>query len=279
MVSITSDTLFDAAAAVVGTAALLLFVLGFQYPYSPVSKYALAVAFLVGVVALCQWTPDPQVRLLGYGVVLVVLVAVFFDVAETFDAGTPLVIAGLLLLAALLYAVPRFDAADRLLAPSRARTLFAGVAVLAAAVLVADVATGGLAYELRPESRVEFVDEYDRSDSVSVASVVVSNPTPFPERVDAPDYGVCAVGNWTAYRPPGEPGRPDREVYLDAHVDDGYDEYVLGGSERTYRVALHTNAANLTGETIPVERVDSCPNANADAGPPSIALFPDPVDR
>ncbi|ELZ31588.1 hypothetical protein C474_08267 [Halogeometricum pallidum JCM 14848] len=275
MVSITSDTLFNAAAAVVGTVAALLFVLGFQYPYSPVSKYALALAFLVGVLALCQRTTDPQVTLLGYGVVLAVLVAAFFDVAETFDAGTPVVIAGLLLLAALLYAVPRFDAADRLLAPSHARTLFAAVAVLAALLLVVDVATGGLAYELRPASQIEFTGGYDREAPASVATLRVSNPTPFPERVDAPRYGVCAVGNWTPYRP-SEPGRPDGEVYLDAYVDDGYNEYLFGGGAKTYRVTLNTNAANLSGETIPVERTASCPNT--ESGSPSIALFPDPAD-
>ncbi|MDS0300369.1 hypothetical protein NDI76_16605 [Halogeometricum sp. S1BR25-6] len=277
MVSITSDTLFNAAAAVVGTAAALLFVLGFRYPYSPVSKYALALVFLVGVLALCQRTTDSQVTLFGYGVVLAVLVAVFFDVAETFDAGTPVVIAGLLLLSALLYAVPRFDAADRLLAPSHARTLFAGVAALAALLLVVDVATGGLVYELRPASQVEFDGGYHGGNDVDVATLRVSNPTPFPERVEAPRYGVCAVGNWTPYRPPGEPKRSDGEVYLNAYVDDGYNDHVFGGSERTYRVALNTNAANLTGETIPVERTASCPNT--DAGPPSVALFPDPSDR
>lgn len=273
MVSLTSDTLFDAAAAVIGTVAALMFVLTLQYPYSPVSKFGVVAAFLAGVLYLGQRTADTRVTLLGYGVILVVGVAVFFDVANTFEAGTLLVVVGLLLLAGLLYALPRVDADATLLPASHARTLFAAVAVLAAVLLVVDVVTGGLAYELQPESEVEFTRGYDRGDPVVVATLAVSNPTPFPERVDAPRYEVCAVGDWSAHRRPTEPGEPRRPVSLDAYVDTGYNEYVFGGGARRYSVEVNAaDAANVTGETFPVEATASCPDRTT--GDPAVAVFP-----
>lgn len=277
MVSITSDTLFDVAAAVIGTVAALMFVLTFQYPYSPVSKFGLVLPFVAGVLYLGQRTADTRVTLLGYGVVVVTVVAVFFDVANTFDVGTPLVVLGLFLLAALLYALPRLDDAGRVLSPSHARTLFAAAVVLAVVVLTVDVATGGLVYELDPASEVTFAEGTDRGEPVTVATVRVSNPTPLVEMVDSPQYGVCAVGNWSAYRRPDAPGDRPQRVHLDAYVDDGYNEFVLGGGTKAYPMTLNTDAANVSGETFPVEAMDSCPGRTT--GDPSIAVFPDPTGQ
>ncbi|SFR64903.1 hypothetical protein [Halogeometricum limi] len=273
MASITTDTLFNAAAAIIGTIAVLMFVFTLQYPYSPVSKYGLVLAFFAAILYVGQRTSDPQVTLLGYGVMVTTLVGLFFDVANTFGAGDLVVILGLLVLATLLYVLPKRDARRQILSDAHARNLFAAVAVVAVLVLVADVATGTLAYELQPASEVAFEGDYDRGDELVVATMQVSNPGPFPERVESPRYHVCAAGNWTPYQRQGEPGEQPRPVRLNAHVDDGYNEFVFGGGQRSFPVRLHTDAVNVSGETIPVEVTQSCPDRTT--GEPTIALFPD----
>lgn len=132
-----------------------------------------------------------------------------------------------------------------------------------------DVATGGLAYELRPASEVEYAESHD--EAMRAASVVVTNPTPLPERVETPNYGVCAAGNWSEFSPPSEPGRAERSVDVSAYVNDGYGEHVFGFGTETYPVELRIRGANLTGESFPVRTTSACPDG--DTGSPYVALF------
>ena len=271
MVDVDSETLFDAAAAVLTTVAVLVFVFAVDLGHSPVSEVAIVAAFLAGVVALTQHTDDRQLTFLGYGVVVVSTVGAVVDLVNTFDLGSGVTVLGLLGIAAALFGLrARLDDANRLVSGRTATSLFGALAAVAVVILVVDVATGGLAYELQPEHRIE-VAEPVRGDA-SVATVTVTNPTPLPERVDVPDYEACAAGDWSAYRPPGEPESAERPpVRAGLNVDDGYNDHVLGFSSRTYRAFLYLDAANLTGETLPVERTSACPD-DADADP-YIAIY------
>ncbi|ESP87298.1 hypothetical protein [Candidatus Halobonum tyrrellensis] len=275
MVDIDSETLFTVAAAAVATVAAVIFVLSVDFGHSPVSEVALAAAFLAGVFALTQRTDDRQSAVLGYGVVVVVSVALFFDVVNTFDVGDLPTVVGLLCIAALLFWLrTRLDERSRFTTGTRARNVFAVVAALAAVVVVVDVATGGLAYELRPASQVEVPDA--QRDRVRVATVTASNPTPLPERVDPPRYEACAAGNWSAFEPPTEPDGRRRAVRATLDVQAGYDEYVLGFGAKTYPVELYLDGANLTGETFPVRTTADCPDE--ETGSPYVAVFTAPDD-
>lgn len=276
MVQLNSETLFNAAAAIVATIAALIFIVNVEFDYSPVSKVALVLAFLAGILLITQRTGDNQLTVLGYGVIVTSCVALFFDAVNTFDAGNTLTALGLLVIAALLFALrTRLDENHRFLTGTGARNLFGVLAALAAVVLVVDVATGGLAYELRPESEVEVVEE-PRGES-RIATLVVTNPTPFPERVDTPRYAVCPAGNWSEFAPPSEPGEPEREVRLHVDVQSGYNEHVFGYGTRSYPVFVYLDGADLDGETFPVETTSGCPDEGA--GSPYIALFEVPEDR
>ena len=271
MVAIDSETLFNGAAAALTTIAVLFFVFSVELGVSPVSKTLIALAFLTGVFAISQRTTDRQLTLLGYGVVVVSVVGLFFDFVNTFDLGNEVTVLGLLLLAAALFAVrTRFDGGNRLLSGTQATYLFGAVAAVVALVLVVDVVTGGLAYELHVENRIE-ITESPRGD-VQVASVVASNPTPLPERVETPNYGVCAAGDWSEYRHPSEPEREERPpVRAHLNVQDGYNEHVMSFGSKTFPVTLYLDAANTTGETFPVERTTACPDD--ETGDPYIAIF------
>jgi len=270
MVDIDSETLFNGAAAALTTIAVLFFVLNVEWAYSPVSKVLIALAFLAGVFAVSQRTDDRQLTLFGYGVVVVSVVGLFFDLVNTFEAGSAVTVVGLLAFAAVLFALrTRFDRQNHLLSAERATSLLAAVAILAAVVLVVDVATGGLAYELQPQSQIE-VTQSPRDD-LQVASVVVTNPTPLPERVEAPQYAACPAGDWSEFRPPTEPGRERPSVRTNLNVRDGYNEHVMSFGSKTYPVTLYLDAANVTGETFPVRQTDACPDDTT--GAPYIAIF------
>jgi len=79
MVDIDSETLFNAAAALVATIAVVMFVTSVDLGYSPVSEAALVVTFLAaGVFAITQRSEDYQLILFGYAVVVTALLARFF---------------------------------------------------------------------------------------------------------------------------------------------------------------------------------------------------------
>ncbi|WP_144904593.1 hypothetical protein [Halobellus captivus] len=271
MVDIDSETLFNAAAAVLTTIAVLFFILNVDFGLSPVTMTLLAVAFLTGIFAISQRTADRQLTLLSYGVIVVSVVGIFFDLVNTFSLGSESTVLGLLLLAAALFALrTRFDGSNRLLSGKRAAYLFGAISALVALLLVVDVVSGGLAHELQVENRIEITDS-PRGD-VRVASLVVSNPTPLPERVETPRYGVCAAGDWSEYRRPGDPSREGRQpVSAHLNVQDGYNEHVMSFDSKTYPVTLYLDAANTTGETFPVERTESCPDD--ETGSPYLAIF------
>jgi hypothetical protein len=277
MVDIDSETLFNGAAAALTTLAVLFFILNVEFNYSPVSKVAIVFLFLALVLAISQRTDDAQLTLLGYGVVVVSVVGLFFDVVNTFNVGSELTVLGLLLLAAVLFALrTRFDDRNHLLTGRQAASLLGVVAVLAVVVLAVDVATGGLAYELQPESQIE-IAESPRED-LRVASVVVTNPTPLPERVETPNYAACAAGDWSEYRLPSEPGRERPSApRVHLNVQDGYNEHVMSFGSKTYPVTLYLDAANATGETFRIEQTSSCPDD--ESGTPYIAIYERAMDK
>ena len=277
MVDVDSETLFNAAAATLTTAAVLVFVFNVDLGVSPATTVAAVAAFLGGVVAITQRTDDRQLTFLGYGVVVISTVGVFVDVVNTLDLGSAVTVLGLLGIAAVLFGLrARLDDANRLVTERTATRIFGVLTAVAAVILVVDVATGGLAYELQPEPRVE-IDGDTRGNPVA-ATVTVTNPTPLPERVDTPQYAVCAAGDWSEYRPSGDPERTERPpVRVNLNVDDGYNDHVLGLSSRTYRAYLFVDAANVTGERFAVERTSACPDD--DTGEPYIAIYESERDR
>lgn len=275
MVELDSESLFNATAAIVATVAAVIFINNVGYPYSPVSKVGLVLLFMAAIFAISQTTDDRQLTLLGYGVVVVAGVALFFDLVGTFDAGQTVTVVGLLVIAAGLFSLRRFlDDRNRFVSGERAKAGLAALAIVVALVLVVDVATGGLAYELQVQQSVEFGGG-EHEDQVRVATVVVTNPTPFPERVERPRYGACAAGNWSEYRPEDD-GKP-RRVHTDVSVRNMYGEHVFGFGEASYPVVLYLNAEGIRGESFPVELRERCPND--ETGSPYIALFRVPDRR
>ena len=130
MVDLDSETLFNAAAAALTTAAVLVFVFNVDLGFSPVTTVAIAVAFLAGVVVITQRTDDRQLTFLGYGVVVASTVAVFVDLVNTLDLGSGVTVLGLLGIAAALFGLrARLDDANRLVAPRTATYLFGALAV------------------------------------------------------------------------------------------------------------------------------------------------------
>lgn len=264
-----SETLFNAAAAAVSTVAVVMFVLDHQFPYSPVSKLVLVVAFLGGVFAVTQSSSDDQLALLGYGVIVVSAFALFLDLTNRFNTGTTIQVLGLLAMAMVLFGIRMsLDHRTRFVSGRRAKQAFAGLVVLAALVLTVDVVTGGLAYELQTQSEIEFSDGME--PAAQIGSVVVSNSGPFPERVDVPHYGVCTAGDWSAYQPQTSDGEA-RPVDAHLRIDRQYGEHVFGFGEKRYAAVVQIHAQNVTGEQFLVRRTDSCPDGTS--GDPYLAVF------
>lgn len=275
MLNVDSETLFNTAAAVVTVIAVAVFVLSVEFPYSPVSRLLLVVVFLAGVFALTQRTDDGQLTLLGYGVVVTSVVVLFFETVSTFSAGDTVTVLGLLGIAAVLFGARRsLDEENHFVSGRRATVALGVVAALAVAVLAVDVATGGLAYELRTAEAVE-VPETQR-DEARVGTLVVENPTPLPERVETPEYGVCAAGNWSRYRPDPDGERPRPPVHTGLNVQDGYDEHVTSFGTKRYPVVLYLDGERLAGEQFPVRRTDGCPDG--ETGEPYLAVFESPPE-
>ncbi|MFB6127071.1 MAG: hypothetical protein ABEJ79_07250 [Halolamina sp.] len=268
MVDIDSETLFNTAAAFVVTLAVGVFVVNLRWPHSPVSKYGLTLALLSGVVALTQRTDDRQLRLLGYAAVVVSGLVVFFELVNTFQLGEPALVVGLLVIAVALFGLRRrLDDRSRLVSDRVASLAFGALTAVAVAVLVVDVATGGLVYELQTEPTVEVSG--DREPDARLGTLVVQNPTPLPERVDAPRYRACAAGNWSAYAPQDDGERRPVDAYL--RVDDRYGDHVWSFGQTGYRVVVQLHGQDVTGETFPVETTDACPDD--DSGDPYVAVF------
>lgn len=276
MVDIDSETLFNGAAAAVATIAVLFFILNVEFSYSPVSKYALVVGFLAGIFALTQRTTDAQLTLFGYGVIVASVVALFFETINTFEATSTITVLGLLVIAGILFSVRLvLDEDNRFVSGTQATYAFSAVGVVAVGVLLIDITTGGLAYELQPAAEVEYTG--DREDGATVGRIVVSNPTPLPERVQAPAFEVCAAGNWSQYRRQTDETDPERVVEIHAHVEDGYNEFVFGFGQKAYPIRFHLDGPLLRGTTFPVQVTDRCPNDAT--GRPYVALYQRPDGR
>ena len=271
MVEIDSESLFNGAAAVLGTAAVVFFVTNVDLGYSPVTEIGLVVVFLAGVFVLTQVTDDTQLVLLGYALIVTSSVALFLAVVNQFDVDEAGIVVGLLLLASSLFVLRyRLDRDHRFVSPATARSALGVVAVATAVVLVVDVGTGGLAYGLQTQPEVE-VPAGGTDGEVVVATVRAHNPTPLPERVEPPDVGVCAAGNWSRYRPVSEPGEAAREVRLHGSVSGGYNDVVFGFGTKTYPVTVYLDRNRIRGGTFPVRRTESCPSAGT--GRAYIAVF------
>ncbi|MFC7177181.1 hypothetical protein [Halosegnis marinus] len=270
-----SETLFDVAAGAIAAVAVLFFMFSVDTGLSPVTTVAAVLAFAGGVFAVSQRDDDRTLMLVGYAVVVVTVVGLVARVVGVFRAGSAAVVAALLVVALAIFLLrERLDEDGRLATPGRARAVFAVLLVLAVAVVAVDVGTGGLTYDLDAESEVTVPTGDERHGRLTVATLVASNPTPLPERVEAPQYNACTAGDWSAYRFETEPGEPTREAQVRAYVDDGYNEHVLSFGERRFPVELNVNGRNVSGETFPVEVASECPDNTS--GDPYVVLFPDP---
>ena len=264
-----SETLFNTAAAAVATIAVVLFIIDHQFPYSPVSKSMLVLAFVAGVFAVSQATDDDQLTVLGYGVAVVATVALLLDLTGQFNVDTPIQVGGLLVLASGFFGLrTRLDDGSRFVSGARGKQLFAAVAVLAVAVLTVDVVTGSLAYELQPRSEVEFSG--DRGAEGRLGAVVVSIPGPFPEGVEMPHYDVCTAGDWSAYRPQSSEGE-SRPVDAHLNVEHSYGQHVFGFGDQRFAAVVNLHAEGVAGEQFLVERTDGCPAD--ESGDPYLAVF------
>lgn len=276
MIDVDTETLLNTAAAVVTTIAVGIFTLNVNLGYSPVSKMLLVVCFLTGIFALTQRTTDQQLAMLGYGVIVVSLLVLFFETVSTFELGDAVTALGLLVIAAVLFASRlTLDADNRFVTGRQATYALVAVAFVTGTVLTMDVATGGLAYELQLESEVtipEGVQEQTR-----IGSLAVTNPTPLPERINEPGYAVCTAGNWSAYRPSSEERDERPPVDSDLHVEAGHSDHVMSYGSTDHPVKLHLEGQGLAGETIPIKRTDGCPDTNT--GDPYLAVFESSGDR
>jgi len=272
---VDSETLFNAAAAAVSTIAVIIFIVDHQFPYSPASKVLLVAAFLGGVFAITQATSDDQLTLLGYGVIVVSSFTLFLDLTNQFNVETTTQVLVLLGLAMALFGLRmRLGDRSRFVTGARAKQVFAGVVVLAALVVTVDVVTGGLAYELQTHSEVEITGEQEPTGQIG--SLVISNPGPFPERVDVPQYGVCTAGNWSAYRPTTGDGE-QRPVDAYLRIERTYGEHVFSFGEKRYSAVVQFHAANVTGEQFRVQQTDGCPED--ESGDPYLAVFERPENH
>ena len=273
MADIDAETVFNWATGILATAGVLFFLFDVESGLSPVSVGLLVAAFVLGVVALTQRTDDAELRTVGYAVAVVSGVGLFAKFANTFETDAAVTAVGLLVLAAALFGLrTRLDDAGGLVDDRRATLLFGAVAALALLVVVGDVATGGLGYELRADDEIRVPDT--REEELQVGTLVATNPTPLPEQVEPPRYRACAAGDWSEYRESDEPGEPPEEVRLRLDVERGYDDHVASFGERRYPVRLYIGARNVSGERFPVRLVRTCPDD--ESGSAYVALFPAP---
>lgn len=250
------------------TVAIGEFVVTVDWPHSPVSKFLLVIAVLAGVFAVSQRTADATTRLLGYAVVVVSALVVFFDAVGTFNLGDAVATVGLFVLAIVRYGLrTRLGDPSRFVSGRVATPALGALAALAAVVLVVDVATGAIAVELQVAPQVQF--ESDGETVTAAGAAVVSNPSPLPEEVHTPRIGACAAGNWSAYQRVVD-GK-SRPVDMHASVRHSYGDVVRGGGECSYPVRLHVGARNVAGESFPVQRTGTCPDD--DEGQPYVALY------
>jgi len=271
MVSVDSELLFDAAAAAITVVAVLVFAFNVDLGGSPLAEQALLVAFLAGVFAVTQRSGDRRRVVAGYAVVVVGALALVVDAVTAFSLGPTATVLALLALAGALFGLRGRLGADGTLVSGRTATrALVALAVLAAAVLLVDVVTGGLAYELRLQETVEL-----RGEDVAggaAGTLLAANPTPLPEPVDAPRYRACAAGNWSAYELGGEEERPGDRVRADADVGGAYDDQVDPFDRRRYPVEIRVIGVSMDGVAVPVEVAAECPEADDD-GDPYVVVF------
>lgn len=271
MVSVDSELLFDVAAAAITATAVLVFAFAVDLGGSPATEQALLVAFLGGVFAVTQRSEDRRRVLAGYGVVVVGALAVLTDAVNALSLGSTATVLGLLALAGALFGLRgRLDEDGRLVSGRTATRAFAVLAALAAAVVVVDVVTGGLAYELQPGSTVEVRGEPVATGTAG--TLVADNPTPLPQSAEPPAYGACAAGNWSAHEfvPDGEERAPE-PVRADARVYDRYDSYVPSFGQQRYAVEVRVDGVSVDRLTVPVEVADACPDD--EEGDPYLVLY------
>jgi hypothetical protein len=277
MVTIDSETVFNVGAAVTAVIAVAMFVLNVDLGTSPVANIAIVIAFLTGVFALTQRTAEHQATVLGYAVIIVSALILYFDVVSTVDAGDAWTVLGLLVIAGLLFTLrTRTDRDSHIVAADLATYAFAAVALVAVLILALDVLTGGLAYELDTQSEIELSAGASPEDEVRIGTVVVTNPSPLPRRVEAPRYGACAAGNWSQYQFTDEDGEK-RPIHAHVSVEDGYNEFLLSYGTRRFPLELRLRGANLEGEIVPIETGQNCPTD--DTGSPAIVVYSTDEDR
>ncbi|MFB6301223.1 MAG: hypothetical protein ABEH65_13300 [Halobacteriales archaeon] len=276
MTDIDSETLFNGAAAAVATIAVLFFIVNVEVGYSPVSKVLLVIAFLTGIFALTQRSNDAQLTLFGYGVIVISGVGLFIEIINISDLGNSLTVFGLLAIAGILFIVRTLlDETNRFVSGTQATYAFGTVSIVAIVILIVDITSGGIAYELQPAAEIEYTGGHE--NEIVIGQITAVNPTPLPEEVETPAFEACTAGNWSQYRPQTADNDPKGPVEIHAHVEDGYNEYVFGFGRKSYPIVLHLGGTSLEGETFPVRVTEQCPST--ETGPAYIALYERTNDR
>jgi hypothetical protein len=254
-----------------------MYILNVELGISPVTDVGLILAFLTGVFAVTQRAEEYQIRALGYGVIIVSALVLYFDLVSTFISEDAWTVLGLLLIAAGLFLLRDVaDSTGQLVSGEIATYAFTAVAVIAVLVLAVDVVTGGLAYELRPASEIQYSTDDAREDEVRLGTLVARNPTPLPEGVSAPRYRACAAGNWSQYQLSPEHDENPPPVRAHLSVQDSYDEFVFGYGEQRYPVVLHLRGVRSSDHSFPVEQRSRCPDDAA--GAPYLVVYKDSED-
>jgi hypothetical protein len=269
MFGFDSETLLNATAAVVTIIAVSIFIFSVKLGISYASQILIVATFLTGVFGLAQRAEDQQLVFFAYGVIVISLLMLFAKTVGTFDLGSEVTVVGLLAIAAILFASrSALNSDDRFITGRQAVYALVVFALITTIVLTTDVATGGPRYDLQLDDTIAIPEGGD--NEVRVGSLVATNPTPLPERVEEPQYEVCTAGNWSEYRPDdNEDGRIP--VRSDLTVESTSDDHVLSYSSKSYPVELGLIGQDIAGESLVIERTSECPNTNT--GDPYLAVF------
>lgn len=260
---------------VLAVATLLFFTRDVVFGLSITVKAALL--FLTFVACLVAATALERTPLHGVTLALAVasyLVGLWYLI-DRFAVGPSGTVLALAASSALFIAIGRvYDVEAPVLSRRTAGRVLVGVALIAVLLVGADVAGGGVTYDLETEESItvepppETADDYVPDAEQRVGTITATNQFVFRRALDPPEITTCVVGD-------------DRPRFRGPHVDlrspadeYGYPDSIGGGTTVPIRVELNLERDRNQTEpvTYAVERADECPT---DADEPTVAVLVD----